>query len=229
MAGGVRLGSPRRADLDLRRKVQHAASSGVYCLNGFWGARLIVEEFIKEKNILVAPVISAKGERPTCLVERRTRSQGRATRASSSRTSSARRDHSPRSKRTPARGCSTSCGMKVGDRGAPRDRSLNPGTRRRVRPAEHPHEYPGPVDQHVGSAEAPKAPGSTMEDPKALVFLMACDSATSDLDQLTDTMGTFVTAGAGAVVGAEVKVNTSEVHDFITGVFGAFGRGSSLG
>jgi hypothetical protein len=66
-------------------------------------------------------------------------------------------------------------------------------------------------------------------DPKAFIFLMACDSATTDLEHLSDVMTSFVTAGAGAVVGAEVKVSTLEVSDFLTAVFTELAQGRSLG
>lgn len=66
-------------------------------------------------------------------------------------------------------------------------------------------------------------------DPKALVFVMACDSGASDLEQLSDVMTSFVTAGAGAVIGTEVKVNTLEVNEFVAIMFAAFEQGLSLG
>ena len=209
---------------------EHTASSGVYCLNGFWGARLIVEEFIKEKNIVVAPVITANAERPTCLV-----SVGREAKDKYSSRLLKDLVGSP----GPLTAIEADAGSRLLD--IMWDAGRRPGvllvighsTRERAGAFDQPSIHTSTRDQLINTWVVQKALQSALarrwDDPKALVFLMACDSATSDLDQLTDTMGTFVTAGAGAVVGAEVKVNTSEVHDFITRVFGAFGRGCSLG
>jgi hypothetical protein len=206
---------------------EHSADNEVFCVNGFWGARLIIEEFIKEKNVQRALSVRSGEGQPTCMVTVGKRAIDKYSRGLVDRLMAADGPFA-----TVEADISQSVLERMWD-----DTS---------RPAilviiGHTSEGRGALpsvavdttDRAISSQSVMRFVRKAMHprwiDPKAFIFLMACDSASTDLEHLSDVMTSFVTAGAGAVVGAEVKVSTLEVSDFLTAVFTELAQGRSLG
>jgi hypothetical protein len=206
---------------------EHSFANDVFCVNGFWGARLIVEEFIKDKNVQRTLSVRSGQGQPTCIVTVGKRASDKYTRDlvdhlmtadAPFATVEADLAHSVLERMWDDTSRPAIL-VVIGHTAAGRD--------------SFPSIAIDTIDHAISSQSVMrfvrKATHPRWIDPKTFIFLMACDSASTDLEHLSDVMTSFVTAGAGAVVGAEVKVSTLEVRDFLTTIFTELAQGRSLG
>jgi hypothetical protein len=206
---------------------EHTPADEVFCANGFWGARLVVEEFIKDKNVQRALSVRSGQGQPTCIVTVGKRATDRYT-----------RDLVDHLMATDAPFMTIEADLARSVLEQMWDDTSRPAIfvvigHTTAGSDSLPSIAIDTIDRAISSQAimrfVRKATGRRWIDPKTFIFLMACDSATTDLEHLSDVMTGFITAGAGAVVGAEVKVSTLEVSAFLTTVFTELAQGRSLG